>query len=45
MKKDPRWELFVKTGLPQAYCYYARCRQGEQDVSDSARTDHPQRGL
>lgn len=45
MKNDPRWELFVKTGLPQAYCYYARYRQGERDVSDGTRIDDPQRGL
>lgn len=43
--KDPRWELFEKTGLPQAYCYYARHKRGEEDVPDGARTDHPQRGL
>lgn len=43
--KDHRWELFEKTGLPQAYCYYARCKRGEQDVPDSARTYDPQRGL
>ena len=43
--KDPRWELFIKTGLPQAYCYYARHKRGEQDVPDGTRTDHPQRGL
>ena len=43
--KDPRWELFEKTGLPQTYCYYARCKRGERDVSDGARLDHPKRGL
>ena len=43
--KDPRWELFEKTGLPQAYCYYARHKRGERDVPDGTRIDHPQRGL
>ena len=43
--KDPRWEFFEKTGLPQAYCFYARFKRGEEDVPDSSRTDHPHRGL
>jgi len=43
--KDPRWELFEKTGLPQAYCFYARFKRGEQNVPDSSRIDHPHGGL
>ena len=43
--KDPRWELFEKTGLPQAYCFYARHKRGEGNVPDSSRIDRPQRKL
>ncbi len=43
--KDLRWELFKKTGLPQAYCYYARSAKGESHVPNHQRTDDPQRGL
>lgn len=42
---DSMWELFAKTGLPQVYSYYSRWKRGEGDVSDSQRTDPPQRKL
>lgn len=36
--RDESWELFKKTGLPQAYCYYkARQRRlnGKKDEGDA----------
>lgn len=43
--KESMWELFVKTGLPQVYSYYSRCKRSEGYVSDNQRTDPPQRKL
>ena len=28
--KDRSWEMFKKTGLPQAYCYYKAREQREE---------------
>lgn len=40
--KDPRWELFCKTGLVQAYNYY---KAETQDASSGKRARHQERGL
>lgn len=43
--RDAMWELFVRTGLPQVYNYYAQCRRRDGHVSNRERTDSPQREL
>lgn len=43
--REPFWDLFYRTGLPQAYCCYAHTKRRKRDVPDGQRTDHPQREL
>lgn len=41
--KDPRWELFMKTGLVEAYNFYKA--KGGGYASDDQRSGDPERRL